>query len=477
MIFAVWRYRLGLVRYFDVDEYMYPNWAYHISVGYRPYIDFMMLVTPLYVLLNIPIFWFWNGTDPLIIGRVIAFIIFILLSGALMWLFWEMRRSWIAIIAGLILLVLPMPSDKFLEIRPDNLAISLFLFGLVCEMKWMTKNKKSWAFWSGILYSLSFLTLQKTLPYILIASIVGIIKNIYGTSRKQIFQLSITYFILGGLLALLPIIIWAFISGSPSIVFYSILKLPVEVSAMYKNLKLGLFYFRPIRAFYGQDGYGWGIIVNHSLWIIGISVATLRFFWSILSKKNQKIPELLLATLCLVSIGTYIIFPIQYPQYLIPAAVFICWYVADGIYLLWHALKRIRLQIIFIPIYILVCFILYKTFVYVNWPKIWWTNEADFARIRNILSSIPRHEYILDFDGRTLYYPYPYYVCCFHFGDFRHNLSRSFPSIKQALIKTKTKYIYTEPERIWGLSHDDLEYIEKNYVKSADEFLYVIKSH
>lgn len=249
-----WRFRLGLVRYFDSDEFLYLNWAYHIKSGYHPYIDFMLIVTPLYILINIPIFWFWQGIDPVIVGRIIAFIISFLISVSLVWLFWEMRKSWIAILTALVFLVLPMPSDKFLEMRPDNLSMLLFLWGLFFQVKWIGKENKKCAFLSGLLYALSFLTLQKILPYIIISIGFIIWWKLTAVLHRIKINNSWKLFFSGLCLPLLGFFAWALFSGNPNLVIYSITKLPIEVSGMFSQLDLRFFYFKPNNIYYGRWG-------------------------------------------------------------------------------------------------------------------------------------------------------------------------------------------------------------------------------
>lgn len=472
-----WRFRLGIVRYFDSDEFLYLNWAYHLKIGYKPYVDFMLITTPFYILFNIPIFWIWQGTDPIIVGRIIAFIISIITSISLVWLFWEMRKSWLAIITALIFLVLPLPSDKFLEIRPDNLSMLLFLWGLIFQVKWMGKENKKYAFFSGLLYTLSFLTLQKSLPYIIIS--IGFIVwwKLTAVLHRIKINNSWKWFFSGLFLPLLGFLVWALFSGNPNLVIYSIIKLPIEHAGMYGNLNLRFFYFQPNNVYYGQWGWGLGIIANHFIWILAILTASGRLIWSLFNKSKLKLEELFLSCLCLTAVIIYFVSPIKFPQYLIPAAVFVPLYTADSVYLLWKLVeKRRNFTWFFFFLYFMIGWFLYRTFNYVHLPKFKWTNKLQLQKLQKIYDTIPKSEYVLDLDGGTIYYPYPYYVCCLPYEDFRHLISMSLPSLKQALIKTKTKYIYQGGyDSIRWLSPDDREFIYQNYISKDNGELWIIR--
>jgi len=466
-----------------------------MSIGYRPYLDFLLMVPPLFPLVLIPLFSFWHGTDPLIMGRIVAFIISFFLAGIAMLLFWQMRRSWLFILVGLLFFTLPMPSDKLMEIRPDNLALLFFLLGLSIQLKWMEKlppqregrycnssffgnsigTKPFYAFCIGVFYMLSSLTLQKMFPYIAIALIIAYIRDITHLKRPQ-FPWSIVYMIGGAFLVSIPFLYWTFSSGNPQIVFYSLFTLPLEHAHMYTNNKPPpLFYFQPNNIYYGQWGYGLGFIVNTLLWISGGIIGILRIFYALLPRTKNKLQELLIGLLTVTAIGLYFISSIQFPQYLLPASVWIVWNITDLFYLLWNLRGNKSFRFLFSILYCMACIFLYKTFFFVHLPKFSWPNTDQLQYIRDIHTSIPYSEYILDLDGRTLYYRYPHYVCCLPYAEFRRFLSVSIPSIKEALIRTKTKYINGFPARINFLSLHDTIFIHTNFVQKNETF-YTLKS-
>ncbi len=135
------KYRMGMFRYFDMDEWAYLNWASHMVGGALPYRDFIMQAGPGFIFLLAPLFWL--STSPLfpIFGaRVLVLVLFFLLAVVISLLFFVMRKRWTAIFVLFLLVFLPMPADKFLEIRPDTLAFLLVMLGTLLEVFWMKKK-------------------------------------------------------------------------------------------------------------------------------------------------------------------------------------------------------------------------------------------------------------------------------------------------------------------------------------------------
>lgn len=178
------------------------------------------------------------------------------------------------------------------------------------------------------------------------------------------------------------------------------------------------------------------------------------------------------------SIIVYFISPIKFPQYLIPAAVLVSWYFGDAAFILWTLTRKKRsLSFSFFLLLAIIGWYLYRTFNYVHLPKFNWTNTWQLQNLQKIYHTVPKNEYVLDLDGGSIYYPYPYYICCLPFEDFRRLISISLPSLKQSLIKTKTKYIYQGGyDSIRWLSPDDRQFIYQNYSSADNGELWTLMS-
>lgn len=462
------RYQLGLTRYFDPDELAYLNWGAHIAVGQQPYVDFMLQTTPGFVWLVSLLFHFASGLTPVMWGRVLALVISLVWAGALGYLFWQIRRSWLAILVPIIFLLLPMPGDKLLEIRPDNLAMALFTIGLIFAVSWFKKERRLSIWFSGIFFGLSILTLQKTIPQIAWAmtqiSLVALRERHRWESSKLLFT--------GLLLPLVLFGLWAIVTKHPNLVWYSVVNLPFETSVVSKfNASDLWFYFQPNSIYYGQWGKGIGWIFNHSLWLLAIFIAFSRFIVAFLAKTKERSAELLFTGSFFVAIIIYITSPLKHPQYLLPAMGFIAWYAVDGVYLLFKKISYLG-YLGYLGILILSLFLVQSVWI----PKLAWTNATTQQKMLYLWKTIPKGEPVLDLEGRSLYYPYPYYVCCLSFGQFGAGLSQPLPPLIESLKKSKTKYIYqAEINRIGALLPIDRDYILSHYTPTMNGELYVAK--
>ena len=229
-------------------------------------------------------------------------------------------------------------------------------------------------------------------------------------------------------------------------------------------------FFYPNAIFYGRDGYNVGLLSNHIVWIIGLGFGLYRLFTPYLVQKQQSIQtELLISSNLFIQVFLYVSFiPLKHTQYLIPIIVFIAFYVADALDACWRFCKQTPVLSSFYLLTVSIgCIVLLKAFTYVNYPKIAMSNEKTLTELKEIYRMIPQSAYVLDLDGRTLYYRSPYYVCCLPFGQHEPFLSRPLPSLVDALERTKTPYIYEgELKRIQTLSSINQTYIYSHYTPS-----------
>jgi hypothetical protein len=481
-IIFYWRFRIGIVRYFDSDEFMYPNWAYHTMIGNQPYLDFMLLVTPLFVITLIPVFWFFHGSDVMTILRIMMFVLTIANSLTLVWLFYEARKSWVAITAAIFFIVLPMPLiDKLLEIRPENLSILFLLLGLIFQIRFMNRKKIVSIFLSGIFYSLSILTLQKTLPYVFIALLISLTANIKQLHRNRILNWPFILHIAGFIIPILLFVIWAVFSGNPKLVIYSITQFPLEMAKGMgsSNAILDpLFYFRQNINYFGDLGDSLGYRVNTALWIIGLIIAGIRLILLLLPRTKNKLQEILILGIFTSTILIYFKFtPLKYPQYLMPAALFVAFYCTDAVYIVWNLLKDYFFsRLLFLILYAISGLLMYQTYMFVISPKFTWHNKIYYDWMNTIYATVPKNEKMLDLTGISLYYPYPYYMCCMAIGNFQQYVSYPLPSLREALKNTRTKYIYAPAITLTNaVLPNDREFIENNYNTKDNGLIWMAK--
>jgi hypothetical protein len=447
LIFLYWHWRLGIVRYFDVDEFAYLHWARLVSLGQRPYVDFFFYIPPGFLWFLAPLFWLGGRIWPVIIARALSWGVFATLGVAIGVLFYRLRAEkkewWLVLLPGVILSFLPLPFDKLLEIRPDTLAILLVFLGMIVQ----TRSTK--LFYAGLWYGLSIIVLPKSVPLVAVAAAVA-----YFSSRKQFVQL------VSGLAVPLGIVgAWLITLGSWDTVWNSLTRLPFETSKIAQTFVMqpDLFFY-PNSTYYGGAGWSRELIVNHMVWIIGLGLGIYRLFTA--SK------ERLVSGMFLVSIVSFMyLYPLRHAQYLIPIAAFVSFYAADAVFLVWQRMRKNKTgERMFFVGFIVLLFFLLQVFLSANKPKLAWDNKQMQVDMGKIWDIIPKDAYVLDLDGRTLYFLDPYYVCCLPFGQYEPYLSRPLPSLEEALERTNTQYIYEgQLARVQTLSQEDQTYINAHF--------------
>lgn len=485
LFFLWWHWRLGVSRYFDVDEFAHLSWAYQMLSGRKPYIDFLLFIPPGFYLFLMPLFTLGGGVAPILAGRVMAFIVFVLLVGVTMLLFWLMRRSWVAIVAGLFLAFLPLPFDKFLEIRPDTLATLFVTVGMVFQILALngftlpSGKVRPYLITAGACYGLSLLTLPKTLPQVAVAVVLLLVVDIgtkFGVWRRDRKAKNSTLaFIIGLGLPLALFGLWAVTFGNIDQVIYSLLKLPVEANKISETfVMMPDLFFYPNTIFYGEPGWSKGLLVNHTIWVVAILVGAYRLVAPFSARGRENVwAEFLIAATFFVHVIFYVmIVPLKHTQYLIPIAVFVAFYAADAVDMLWRSAQESSKNIanflpigIFLALFLLVSIWLWQVFVVVNTPKLAWTNVDTIQQLNTLYKTIPTSEYVLDLTGATLYYKHPYTVCCLPFGQFAPYLTRPLQPLAKALEETGTKYIYQGGlNRVSTLLPQDQQYISRRYL-------------
>ncbi len=310
------------MRFFDVDEFSYMHWTAQVARGEHMYTDFFSYFTPGFMWVFAPIFWIYGvSVQVFTAGRMLSFVIFLSILGALSYL-WGITRGWKwALLPAVILAFLPMPYDKFLEIRPDNLATLLALVGVIGEIR-AIREKKNWL-WavSGLAYGLSLFVLVKTLPFVLVGTIIAAFSK-----KLRVFVLPVIvpwfFFFLG-----------AGISGNFGVVWYSLTPLFEVYKTSVNYPMIPSLFFYPNADFYGGNGITLGLLVNHAIWILGVLFGAYRIVTPFREgDKKKALVELLISGIFFVSAIAYVKFyPLKHSQYLIPIAVFVAYYAGSSI--------------------------------------------------------------------------------------------------------------------------------------------------
>lgn len=470
LLWLLWeKLQFGLIRYFDADEMAYLHWAHSVFTGNIPYRDFLSYVPPGFYYALAPLYWFFHGADILGAARVYAFVVFTGVTLVSSYLFWRIRKSWISIIAGILLVFLPIPSDKFIEIRPDNLATLVVLLGALFHIMAFEKgsSRRYW-FLSGMLYAASFLILPKTLPQVAVGCGVTVCWWIWGDGTVRV-RSSMAWMFSAGLFFPIGIfLLWvAGMIHTPDqlgTVWYSLARLPLEVNKIGALFPMEPYqFFYPNALLYGEGGWGAGLIANHAIWLAGLLMGAIRLVTPLLPNgKKGAWAELIVGLSFFGYIALFIYgYPMRHEQYLIPIGVYAAWYAADGLFCVWTMVQNhAGLRILVSAGIILLLYGVFTLSGRINEQKGLYTNAGDYRVLREALRLIPNNAYVFDLVGSTIYFRDPYYVSAVPFGQWEPYLSKPLPSLKEMLIRTNTPYVYEgQLGRTDSLSPEDKAYI------------------
>jgi len=484
--FSYYRYKLGLVRFFDSDELAYLSWTAHLLAGYVPYKDFLFFLTPGYLFFLIPSFIGVGHSETIFeTARFSSWIVSLGAALAVTLVAWQYRRrGWTALIAGLLFLFIPLPSNKVIEIRPDTLCFFFVMLGVAVQLGWMDailgrqtidriflRKISKRVFFSGMLYGLGIFIAQKALVPVACAWLLTVLfaGSVSGGSLGIRFRHTaylVIVFSIGLLVFPGILLVWAATMGKIDDVIYILTKFPIEQSVIFRRYYIPPeFFFYPTDVVYGVYGEHIGYIASTLIWTFGIGMGVFRFFTPFaVTVRARYFREILLPVLLLAQLFSYLYFvPAHHSQYLIPIVMFVVVFVADAFGSLWRIVSRnIFATISFTGIWILLLLILIKGFSIVFLTQINWRNTITVSEFSKIQTAIPTTEPILDLVGLTMFHPYPYYVCCNPFKQWDGALSRPLPSTMPAL--EKVNYIYQGWGRLVSMfSGEEAEYIRDNF--------------
>jgi hypothetical protein len=191
VILILLRVEVATQRFFDVDEFTHMHWAAQVFMGEKPYIDFFTFFPPGYHWLLQPLFiLFKDSANIFIAGRFLSFFAFTGILVVLCAFFARLRSIKYALLPVVILAFLPMPYDKYFEIRPDTWSTFLGFVGvLLLSFGWGELRKRVSGFEvrdsrlsktnilfliAGITFAVCLLVLPKMLPFVMVAGLVEV---------------------------------------------------------------------------------------------------------------------------------------------------------------------------------------------------------------------------------------------------------------------------------------------------------------
>ncbi|MCJ7740653.1 glycosyltransferase family 39 protein [Candidatus Microgenomates bacterium] len=435
-IFFYWIFRYAMNRYFDSDEFAHLYWSHRLVLGERPYTDFFYFMPPFFLYTLLPLFKI-SGQSALILllGRGLAFGIFLLTSAVLFFLIKEIKNGKVALLTVLVFVFLPIPSDKWIEIRPDGLSILLSLSGMYFLVKSIKKGKFRNFFLSGLFYAVA-IGISPKMVFFLIAAVGVMILN-----RKNFIMLARKYssFFLGFLIPVVAICILLFSYGDFGKAILLMTKIASEAS---KTLGMRFpisvnFLFYPNDTYYGTYGYSLQWTLNLIIWFVGAIWGVISLVSSGAEEKRENILiKLLVASSFIISFIAYIkIFPLKHEQYLLPLSPFIAYYFAD---LVMAISTKVKFRKLGLMILIVLIFLAGKDLYR---RKLQWKNQG-LSYYAEIYNKLPRGAAVVDLTGESIFTKSGYYFCCIPYGQYESALLFKYPKLEDSLREKQVKYIY-----------------------------------
>lgn len=446
------RFKLAPLRYFDIDELAYLHWGYNLSIGERPFSDFLFLLPPLFLYSLMPLFIVIGRSALLLVAaRIFMALVFLLVTIVLILLGRKMGNIHTGLLAGIVFAFLPIPSDKMIEIRPDMAALLFSLLGLYLFLKGMEKQKKLWLFLAGASFALSLGFIPKTIFFLLPVVVTvwfmgykGAAKGQFAKTIKKLYLPLSAGFAIPALVTLILILSF----GNFRFAAYSMTKLASDI---HKTLG-AKFYMRPDIFFYPNDTY-YGFGGTHNLpYILNLTIYVTAALWAIkkfvsclsYQDDNKCLREFIFASVFFVNLAAFVKFyPLKHAQYLIMIAPFIAFYFADFIVSFGRA-RHLPGKFMTLSLY----FLLLLSIGYAGYKmyekKVKWDNRATLEKINQVLAAVPAQERIFDLTGGSVFFRHGYYFCCLSYGQYEEVLNFPITSVETAFNQNGTKYVYTD---------------------------------
>lgn len=451
---------MSLNRQFDPDEMAYLHWGYLLSQGNLPYKDFFFIIPPLYPAILSFLFLFPHSPALAICGRCLMFIGYLAALWALFtYIKTITKNSQTGLLTVIIFMAFPMLFDKTIEIRPDMIMLLFFLLSLLALRKSIRQQRSViYIVISGILLGISILIL----PKIIFALPAYAVFVAYTYPKNRLY--AYTRIGMGMMLPLMVFFLYLLGNGLFSQAYVSMTRY-----VMAANVGNATFPFwktlSPWPIIYVQKG---GISLP---WIINTLLWLLMIPGLVIFTKKYRADGIFLLTLLLGAIVFMLVFPKPYVQYfIIPCAIAS---IASAVMLT----QPYRFQTL--SVIVLSGILLTSTYIQTkdrNTPL--GSNRQQLEVLADVLSMIKPNEPVYDMVGSYIFRPDSYYICCHPYAQFIHHLDIPLSTLRESLIKTKTKFLVMDQKGyvFWIPDSQDLAFLLTHYLPSMRNKIYTLGS-
>jgi len=154
---------------YDSDELFHVQGVYLIASGFKPYTSFFYVFSSIFHRILVPLFLFFGFSFATLgkarIFMILLFAVRVFLSALLINKAFNRRTALLFIP---LFLFDPFTIFSSMQIRPDNLMMTVYTLGLLVFVIGFFRSSKLLLFISGVVFGLSFLTLIKIAPQLMI---------------------------------------------------------------------------------------------------------------------------------------------------------------------------------------------------------------------------------------------------------------------------------------------------------------------
>ncbi len=453
---------------FDTDELHHANLVYLYLHGYVPYRDiYNSFYTPLFEWLIAPAFMIFGFSFKTI--TFTRFIMIVLLTVRMIAMYVLIKTVWsrrTALFTLPLFLLDPFLVYSGMQIRPDNLMMTVFSLALAALAIGYNKRLPIYKYIAALLFGLSLVIFMKVIPALAVAAGVVIYEEIRAKRYKVLLSMV--------LISLIPLMLFAAyglaVGALPEMYKQLIIEARADYSVWEYPVPFG-FYNHPDNAFiYGVMGTP---VTWVYVWILPLlgSAGLYHVAYSIITKKEKSsgIPlKILMVLLCITQLIVVFKVPSVFLQHYLPL---------NWIFALFGAVAiddLIETTSVF-PIawygIIILCMWAFTTLtltsITYNTSRAAITNQNIINECETRWRQIPVSEPVFPgFLFRPSVYPVPY---GYYIGNIPASVFTRLPSIADTLEKHQLKHLILDDYTLVRLPQDAQAYITSHYTRVAGD--------
>lgn len=467
-VFLYFRLSSGLMRGANPDEYSHYHFTYLITKGLIPYKDFFMLYSPVFHLVLSFIFKIIGESYlALTMSRFLIFLLFVIT----LFLFYKIARLFVgkklSFLSTLILASYPLPFEKAIETRPDNLMIPVYLGGVYLSLRGLNSRRKTDFILGGALLALSIIVMIK-IAIVVGSFLVGFIIVLFFKERKKSKVVNVGLDFAKGagvVFFLFFFILFSFGIAKPAI--FSMFRYSVAIAS---TLRFGTelhpyFWFYPHDYVYGiYKGISW--YVSSAIVILAVAGFIITVIKGIIF--GRSIERLLLAILLLMSFVSVFMVLRPYQQYLLPFCTLVPIFTIFAVEDIFRIIERIKPSINIVGFLFIVIFLTLSM-----WEK-WKVNryrQDDYTKqfIEYVLVNTNKDDVFWGGVGEYIFRLDGYDVSHLSYFEFPTSVTAKLPSLIPTLEKRNTKYLSAPTKSIYDKAWPFSSYKARQFAEWVEE--------